>query len=91
MQSCITSIAFHPVIPSILATGTFTGQVIVYDINADDPIIGSSKMDRLTHQEPVSKLCWMQEKSVYKLISVAGDGKIITWDLSNRLATPMAM
>ncbi|KAJ3203523.1 WD repeat-containing protein 34, partial [Clydaea vesicula] len=63
VSSCLMCIAFHPEIPSIIAGGTFNGDVIVWQTNdVDNPILAYSKMEELSHEEPVSKVTWIPGK-----------------------------
>ena len=88
------TLAFHPDRPSLLAAGTFNGEVILYDLGKDDdPIVAVSRLDGLSHEEPVVKLVWvpgLKPKS-WRLVSAANDGKIITWDPSNKFSLPIIM
>jgi WD repeat-containing protein 34 len=90
---CVTSIAFHPIIPSMLAGGTFHGEIIVWRIiENQDPVIASSATTEYSHQEPISQLIWnLNDKEEYELISVGKDGKVLTWDISNKLQQPIRM
>lgn len=47
----------HPEKPSIVAGGTFSGEVVVWDTNAtDEPLIARSKIDDYFHREPITKV-----------------------------------
>jgi WD40 repeat protein len=91
--SCVTSLAFHPVIPSILAGGTFNGEIIIWRIiENQDPVITSSAMTEDSHQEPISQLIWtVKDDDKYQLISVGYDGKVLIWDITNKLSQPIQM
>jgi len=42
VESCVSSLAFHPSNPSILAGGTFNGKIYLWDIFKADPLICES-------------------------------------------------
>ncbi|KAJ3096824.1 WD repeat-containing protein 34 [Physocladia obscura] len=67
--TCLTTIAFHPESPSIVAGGTHQGEIIVWNMNEkDDPVVMSSKQNENSHQDPVTKL-----------VSTGMDGRILIW------------
>ncbi|TPX64758.1 hypothetical protein SpCBS45565_g05683 [Spizellomyces sp. 'palustris'] len=70
------------------------GQVFVCRTNdtEDDPIIAASRMSDLTHQEPVAKIAWIPGPKVdqYQIVSIGNDGKVLIWDLANKLAAPIS-
>lgn len=87
VPSCLMSIAFHPVVPSLIVGGTFNGDVYVYDIGReDDTVIAWSGVGENSHKDPISQVVWLNESSSkekkYKIMSAGGDGKILIWRLS---------
>ena len=57
MQSCMTCVSFHPELPAVIAGGTFSGEVRVWNTGlAGDPLLASSGFSDLTHKEPVAKV-----------------------------------
>jgi WD40 repeat protein len=89
---CICSVACHPDAPSVVAAGTFNGEVIVWDISkADDMVMARSKTDDYFHREAVVAISWVYEpqSAQYLLASCSGDGKVLFWTLQNGLANPL--
>lgn len=87
VPSCIMSIAFHPVVPSLIIGGTFNGDIYVYDIGReDDTVIAWSGVGENSHKDPISQVTWLSESSSkekkYKIMSAGGDGKILLWRLN---------
>lgn len=89
--SCVTSLAFHPSNPSILAGGTFNGEIYLWDVFKNDPVICVSRIDEFYHWEAVTQLLWITHKmyggyqNVHYLISTSTDGKIMVWEESSKL------
>eukprot|EP00794_Sanderia_malayensis_P005363 gene5363-6034_t len=87
VECCLTSVAFHPEHPPLLAAGTFTGELIIWDLSQDDDnfITNSSHRDE-THQEPITKVFWLPNTSLrsrrYKLVSASCDGKLFLWEFN---------
>ncbi|XP_074642732.1 cytoplasmic dynein 2 intermediate chain 2-like [Tubulanus polymorphus] len=88
LSSCLMCISFHPNQPALIAGGTFNGEVIVWDTaNEDDIVAASSGIGDDSHREPVSKVHWVKDlqsktSTKYNLVSVSGDGKMLTWQLN---------
>ena len=50
-------VAFHPTEPALIAGGTFSGEVRVWNTGAEmDPLLASSGFSELGHKEPISKV-----------------------------------
>ena len=85
--------AFHPVNPAILAGGTYSGELIVWNTNESDPQVCSSSIDDYFHREAIMKVEWFLEDVVgeeYNLATVSGDGKVLFWDYKfNQLQYPI--
>jgi dynein intermediate chain len=87
---CLTYVCFHPTIPSMIVGGTFHGQIIIWSLVNQDPVVTSSSMSENSHQEPISQLIWAPVDNDYQLVSVGRDGKILIWDIGN-LNQPVRM
>jgi WD40 repeat protein len=90
---CCFSLAFHPINPAILAGGTYSGELIVWNTNESDPQVCSSSIDDYFHREAIMKVEWFLEDVVgeeYNLATVSGDGKVLIWDYKfNNLQYPI--
>lgn len=94
--ACVTCVAFHPTQPSLLAAGTQSGEVLLFDVNrpseaAGEPI-ARSRSDDYLHRECVTALRWVQEPVLRLplLVSASAEGKVQIWSTQNGLAFPLA-
>jgi len=88
----ITCLAFHPVEPAILVSGSYSGEIIAWDVTADnEPMKFCSRVSDYSHREPVSSLSWVwdEKEKAYQLASAGTDGRILLWTLANKFDTPI--
>jgi WD repeat-containing protein 34 len=48
--SCLMSVACHPVFPSIVAAGSFNGEIVVWDLSALDTLLAVSPIIEHSHK-----------------------------------------
>lgn len=85
-------ILFHPSKPDVLVGGTFTGEIKVWRLRPDtDPLLMSSKIEKYSHENPVSGLTWIESKEnrVMLLASMSCE-RILMWSFKNNLSKPIA-
>ncbi|KAF5397034.1 hypothetical protein PHET_09991 [Paragonimus heterotremus] len=59
-NACVTSLRFHPAIPSILVAGTFTGELLVCDLALDtETVIACSGSNESGHLEAINHIEWL--------------------------------
>jgi WD40 repeat protein len=93
--SSVTCLKFHPTEPSILAGGTFIGQIFLWDVYSDEPEKCNSRADEYFHRESITQLRWITQpqygsfKFIHNIISCSYDGKILVWDPANKLEHPV--
>jgi len=80
--SCITSVKCHPTHPSLVAAGSFNGEVVLWDLNSPEAPIAISPIIEYSHKEPILDLGWLYDpvRKVWLVVSVGADGKILLWD-----------
>lgn len=86
LSSCLMCITFHPNLPSVIAGGTFNGEVQVWDLGReDDALVATTGMGSDSHREPVTKVLWTLDPSSkankYQVLSNSGDGKLLVWQM----------
>lgn len=84
LGDCIACLAFHPEEPTLLAGGSYNGDLHVWDIgdgsNDDEPTVHKSTLSDYTHHEPVLKLAWVRMmRGGYQLVSAGADGRVLQW------------
>ncbi|GFG35753.1 hypothetical protein Cfor_03930, partial [Coptotermes formosanus] len=91
-RSCVTSLSAHPYEPSILAAGTFSGEVLVWNLQKDDNcLISTSATMPGAHREAVSQVSWVrnpdptQQRPV--LVSAGRDGHVLVWQVGTHSGT----
>ena len=74
-NACVTSLAYHPTEPSIIAAGLFNGDVLVWNLRDDGSVTPTSVC---THGDCVSRVYWKARtvNDVSLLVSSSKDGYI---------------
>ncbi|KAK3931580.1 Cytoplasmic dynein 2 intermediate chain 2 [Frankliniella fusca] len=88
VSSCVTRVCAHPSDSFILACGTFSGEVTVWNLQRDDAIV----IGNLTlHNEAIVHLQWVQNFDLTSvrpaLASVSRDGMVIIWTAKSTAGT----
>eukprot|EP01061_Rhynchopus_euleeides_P013379 TRINITY_DN23368_c0_g1_i1.p1 TRINITY_DN23368_c0_g1~~TRINITY_DN23368_c0_g1_i1.p1 ORF type:complete len:571 (+),score=278.66 TRINITY_DN23368_c0_g1_i1:76-1788(+) len=86
-SSYITSIAFHPTSPSLLLGGSYTGEVVLWDISAEQPTLGTTNVQaEEAHRDPVVRVMWLLDRmqrvtdvNRFLMCSASGDGRVLFW------------
>ncbi|KAJ6654635.1 hypothetical protein lerEdw1_006788 [Lerista edwardsae] len=83
VPSSVMCLAFHPVQPSIIAGGLFSGEVLIWDTSRlEDPLVWRTGMTDTTHTDPVYQVGWLRDSKhghPFRVLSVSTDGKILVW------------
>ncbi|KAJ8984705.1 hypothetical protein NQ317_004966 [Molorchus minor] len=79
-ETCVMSMKFHPQHPAILAAGTFSGAIVVWNIQSDeeDTINGVA-----AHEQPVTQISWIIDVDAAKTVILASsstDGLLKLWN-----------
>lgn len=56
--SCLTCVSYHPLVPSLVAAGSFIGEVMVWDLTNPESPLAISPIIEYSHKEPVQDLKW---------------------------------
>lgn len=94
VSNCVSQVAFHPVDPLILAGGTVNGEVYLWNIDNEDPLLHVSSIDEYYHRETITRLIWVRHENMNlqvstSLVSTSTDGKILVWRYEDKLKFPI--
>ena len=60
VSNCLTSVAFHPTDPLLLAGGTLNGEIYLWNIDKEEPLVCKSDVDEYYHRESIQSLIWVR-------------------------------
>lgn len=82
LQDSAACLAFHPEEPTLLAGGSFNGDVLLWDVsNDEEPLLFKSTLSDYSHHEPVTALRWVRQlgRPGHQLVSLGADGRVLVW------------
>ena len=81
-SSPLTSLAYSPKEPQVLAGGCYSGKVSWWDVRTGPQPVASVSVDN-SHTEPVYKTIWTASKSGSEIMTGGSDGLVKWWDIRN--------
>ena len=91
-DSYVTAASFHPTQSSVIAIGTYNGEILLWTLTDEGAKPFSSLACPNSPREPISKLQWLQnmqeprESHRYILCSASQDGKVMFWLPADKLS-----
>ena len=94
VDNCVQSVAMHPAHPGLVCGGTYNGEVLLWNLSAEDePEVSRSSVSEAGHCEPVVRVAWVSPQgrggldasgdvSQSQIVSLAGDGKVLVWSVA---------
>ena len=92
LEHSISCLAFHPRDVSLIAGGSFNGEVLLWRLSEDgDQLVCKTALDEYAHHEAVQQIEWTYSASHggYVLCSISADGKVLIWTVANSLRHPV--
>ncbi|KAM9450264.1 cytoplasmic dynein 2 intermediate chain 2 [Clarias gariepinus] len=80
----VMSVSFHPLRPSLIAGGLYSGEVMVWDTShTQDPVLAQTGMCSDTHKEPVYEVKWVPgpRRGEMAVVSACSGGRILRWSV----------
>eukprot|EP01033_Poteriospumella_lacustris_P001241 gene1241-904_t len=94
--SCLMCVACHPLIPSVVAAGSFNGEVVLWDlVQHDQGPWYTSPIIEYAHKDAVVQLQWVYvagdatSLASWQLLSLGADGRVLFWSVLNKLQHPV--
>ena len=86
-SSCIMCVTCHPQKPAVVVGGSFSGEIVVWDLTLPEQLWAVSEISEYGHKEPVLNLDWYYDsgKSEWLLCSVGADGRVLLWSVEKRV------
>uniref|UniRef100_A0A671P4L6 WD repeat domain 34 n=1 Tax=Sinocyclocheilus anshuiensis TaxID=1608454 RepID=A0A671P4L6_9TELE len=78
----VMCLCFHPLKPSVVAGGLYSGEVLVWDTSrSQDLILSQTGMSADTHREPVYRVSWVPgaRRGEFTLLSAGSGGRVLLW------------
>ena len=83
-QSAVTSVAFSKFHPSYIIGGTYSGQLVLWDLRSGKRTpVQRSPLSSSAHTHPVYCLDVVGTENAHNLISASTDGRLCSWNLDN--------
>jgi dynein intermediate chain len=83
-QSAVMSVAFSRFHPSYIIGGTYSGQLVLWDIRIGKRTpVQRSPLSSSSHTHPVYCLDVVGTENAHNLISASNDGRLCSWNLDN--------
>lgn len=86
-QTDVLSVCFSPFHPNLVIGGTYSGQILVWDLRARNLPILKTPLSAAGHTHPVYSIAMVGTQNAHNLITASTDGMVCSWML-DMLARP---
>jgi dynein intermediate chain len=86
-QTDVLSVCFSPFHPNLVIGGTYSGQILVWDLRARNLPILKTPLSAAGHTHPVYSIQMVGTQNAHNLITASTDGMVCSWML-DMLARP---
>ncbi|KAI8923149.1 WD40-repeat-containing domain protein [Entophlyctis helioformis] len=80
-QSDVMSAKFSPFHHHMVVGGTYSGQIVIWDVRAKNTPILKTSLSSPGHSHPVYSLAIIGTQNAHNLVSASTDGVVCTWQL----------
>lgn len=84
-QSPVMTCFFSKFSPTLIVGGTYSGQIVLWDIRARSNPMQHTPLSSIGHTHPVYAMEIVGTKNAHSLVTVSTDGKLCVWSLENLL------
>jgi len=82
-QSPVHCALFHPFAANLIIGGTYSGQIVMWDLRAKSVPIQRSLLSPESHTHPVYSMSITGSANAHNLVSLSTDGRLCTWSPGN--------
>jgi dynein intermediate chain len=83
----VESVIFHPFAPNLIVGGTYSGQVVIWDLRAKAAPVQRSALSFDGHTHPIYSMACVGTSNAHSLVTASTNGQLCMWSTSN-LSTP---
>ncbi|GBG24376.1 Cytoplasmic dynein 1 intermediate chain 2 [Hondaea fermentalgiana] len=81
--SPVHAACFHPYSANLVIGGTYSGQIVLWDMRAKSVPVQRSLLSPESHTHPVYSMTVTGSANAHNLVSVSTDGRLCVWNLAN--------
>lgn len=81
--SPVHAACFHPYSANLVIGGTYSGQIVMWDLRAKSVPVQRSLLAPESHTHPVYSMTVTGSANAHNLVSVSTDGRLCVWNLAN--------
>lgn len=86
-SSAVTTASFNPFHSNLVIGGSYSGQILVWDLRVKSSPVARSPLISESHSHPICSLAAVGSQHANNLVSASTDGKICVWSL-NMMSAP---
>jgi len=84
-QSAVMSVSFVEYSPTLVVGGTYSGQVVLWDLRARSSPVQYTPLSSSGHTHPIYSLDVVGSRNAHNIVSISTDGKMCLWNPKNLL------
>eukprot|EP00357_Protocruzia_adherens_P032167 CAMPEP_0115015212 /NCGR_PEP_ID=MMETSP0216-20121206/26607_1 /TAXON_ID=223996 /ORGANISM="Protocruzia adherens, Strain Boccale" /LENGTH=612 /DNA_ID=CAMNT_0002385235 /DNA_START=118 /DNA_END=1953 /DNA_ORIENTATION=+ len=80
-QSSVTAACFHTFQGNLVIGGTYSGQIVLWDLRARNIPVQRTALSSNGHSHPVYSLALVGSQNAHNIVSVSNDGRLCVWSM----------